>query len=88
MPSTAPEQGYQVSPPLDNARPAREVVENLVNEVVGYDVEEVLAIDKVTQRPPNKLEVRLGARVGSVIRIRHSGLSVRFARLLQQESNI
>ena len=43
----APELGHQAGPALDNARPTGEVVADLVNDVVGDDVEEVLAINKV-----------------------------------------
>jgi hypothetical protein len=32
---------------LDNARPAGDFVEDLVDDVVGNDVEEVLTIDEV-----------------------------------------
>jgi len=41
----APELAHQGGSPLDDARPAGEVVENLVNDVVSDDVEEVLAIN-------------------------------------------
>ena len=43
----APELGHQGGSPLNKARPTGEVVENLVNDVVGDDIEEVLAINKV-----------------------------------------
>jgi hypothetical protein len=43
----APELAHQGGSPLDNARPTRKVVANLVNDVVSDDVEEVLAINKV-----------------------------------------
>lgn len=39
----APELGHQVGPRPDNARPAGEVVADLVNDIVGDDVKEVLA---------------------------------------------
>jgi hypothetical protein len=38
-----PELNHQISAPVDNARPTGNLVENLVDDVVGYDVEEVLA---------------------------------------------
>jgi hypothetical protein len=43
----APELGHQIGAPPDNARPTGKVVEHLVDDVVGHDVEEVLAINKV-----------------------------------------
>jgi hypothetical protein len=43
----APELGHQIGAPLDDARPAGKVVEDLVDDVVSDDVEEVLAINKV-----------------------------------------
>ena len=43
----APERGHQAGATLDSARPTGEVVEDLVNDVIGDDVEEVLAINKV-----------------------------------------
>ena len=58
----APELGRQVGPPPNEARPTGEVVEDLVNDVVGDDVEEVLAINKVAQRPSNQVEIRVGAQ--------------------------
>jgi hypothetical protein len=41
------ELGHQIGAPLDNARPAGEVVEDLVDDAVSDDVEKVLAIDEV-----------------------------------------
>jgi len=52
----APELGHQVSPPPDNATPAGELVKDLVNDAVAQDVEEVLAVNKVAQRPSNQLK--------------------------------
>jgi len=78
----APELAHQGGSPLDNARPTGEVIENLVNDVVGDNVEKVLAINEVAERPSNQIEVRGSGLVGSVFRIRHSGLSVRFGRRL------
>ena len=51
------ELGHQIGAPLDNARPTGEVVEDLVDHVVSDDVEEVLAINEVAQRPSNQTEV-------------------------------
>jgi hypothetical protein len=36
---------------LDNARPTGEVVQDLVDDAVGDDVEEVLAINEVASAP-------------------------------------
>ena len=44
----ASESRHQVGASLDNARPAGKVVQNLVDHVVGRDIEEVLAINKVS----------------------------------------
>jgi hypothetical protein len=68
----APERGHQVGPPLNDARPPRDVVEDFIDDVVDDDVEEVLAIDEIAQRPSNQIEVRGGRPVGSVFRVRHS----------------
>jgi hypothetical protein len=45
------ELGHQIGAPLDNAKPTGDVVENLVDDIVGDDVEEVLAINEVTYGP-------------------------------------
>jgi hypothetical protein len=45
---------------LNDARPTRHVVQNLVDGAVGDDVEEVVAIDQVAQRSANKIEVWAG----------------------------
>jgi hypothetical protein len=63
--------------PTDNARPTGDVVEDLVDDIVGDDVEEVLSINEIAQRPSNEIEVRRGGLVGSVFRIRHFGPSLR-----------
>jgi len=47
-----PERGHQVGSSQDDARPAQ-VVENLVDGVVGDDVEKMLAIDVVAQGAPD-----------------------------------
>ena len=54
----ASELGHQIDAPHDNARPTGEVVENLVDNVFSDNVEEMLAIDEVAQRPSNEIEVR------------------------------
>src|ERR1700722_4042094 len=71
---------HQIGASLDDAGPAGKVIEDLVNNVVSDGVKEVLAIDKVAERRSNQIEVRLGGLVDSVFRIRHSGLSTRFAK--------
>jgi hypothetical protein len=42
-----PELGHQIGAPPNNARPAWKVVENLIHDVAGDDVEEVFTINKV-----------------------------------------
>jgi len=41
------ELSHQVSPPLDNARPTRKLVEDFVDDVVRDDVEEMYALNAV-----------------------------------------
>jgi hypothetical protein len=45
--AVAGELSHQIGTPHDNARPAREVVEDLVDNVIRDDIEKVLAIDQV-----------------------------------------
>ena len=47
----APELGHQIRASFDNARPTGNVVEDLVDGVVSDDVEEVLTINQVAERP-------------------------------------
>ena len=49
----APEPGHQIGAPLDNARPTGEIVEDLVDDFVSDDIEEVLAVNEVAERPAN-----------------------------------
>jgi hypothetical protein len=58
----APESSHQVRPPPNYARPA-EVIENLVDGVVGHDVEEVLAINEVPQRAKTRGESKADAHL-------------------------
>src|SRR5580704_13310233 len=74
----APELGHQGGSPLDNARPTGELVEDLENDVVGDNVEEVLAINKVAQRPSNQIKIRGSGLVVAEFQIRHPGYSLRF----------
>ena len=77
-----PELIHQIGASPDHAGPTREVVEDLVNDIVSDDVEEVLAIDEVAERASNQIEVRVDGLIVSVFQIRHPGLSMRRARLL------
>src|SRR5580658_5260884 len=70
---------HQIGASLDDAGPTGKLIEDLVNHVVSDDVKEVLAINKVSERSSNQIEVRLGCLVGSVFRVWHSGLSMCFA---------
>jgi hypothetical protein len=72
-----PEPIHQVGSSPNDARPA-EIVENFVNRVVGDDVKEVFAIDPVTQRLSNHMEVRVGGLIGSIFRSSQSEFSVLF----------
>jgi hypothetical protein len=69
--SYSPEASHQVRAGPDNARPAGDVVEDLVNDGIGEDVEEMLAVDKIAQRASNQFEIGVGGRVGGVFRVRH-----------------
>jgi len=51
-----PKRSHQLGPALDDARPAGNVVADLVRDAVGDDFEEVLAIDEVAERSPNKMK--------------------------------
>jgi hypothetical protein len=44
--AVTPELGHQIGAPPDDARPTSDVVEDLVDDPVGDDVEEVLAINE------------------------------------------
>ena len=48
--AVALELGHQVSSPLNDAGPARKIVEDLVDDFVSEGVEEVITIDEVVQR--------------------------------------
>src|SRR5271170_2782730 len=67
----APELGHQISASFDNARPTGNVVEDLVDGVVSDDVEEVLTIDEVAERPSYQVEVWLRGLKGLIIPTRH-----------------
>jgi hypothetical protein len=49
--ATALELGHQIGSPVDYARPTSDVVEDLVDNVVGNAVEEVLALNEFAQCP-------------------------------------
>jgi len=68
------ERMHQSSSPPNDARPAK-IVEHLVDSIAGNDVKEVLAIDKVPQRPSNQVEVRISALVCGIFPTRHSRFS-------------
>ncbi|WP_232833481.1 hypothetical protein [Paraburkholderia kururiensis] len=75
------ERSHQVGSSFDNAGPTQ-VVTNLVNDVVGDDVEEVSSIDKVTERLSHQTEVRIRSFVEGVFRFLHSRLPAPFRMLL------
>ena len=56
--NVAPECGHQIRPPLYHPRPAGDLVEDFVDDVVADDVEEVLAFNEISQRTSNQIEVR------------------------------
>ena len=79
--NVAPECGHQIRPPLYHPRPAGDLVEDFVDDVVADDVEEVLAFNELSQRTSNQIEVRRGAPIDSVFG--HSTLSMRSTGLLR-----
>jgi hypothetical protein len=72
----APELSHEIRAPPDGLRPTGNVVENLVNDVVGDYVEEVLAINDVAHSPSDQIEIGLRALVDRVFWIAHFGLSM------------
>ena len=60
-----PKRIHQVGSSPNDTRPA-EIIADLVESVVSNDVKEVLPINKLTQRPSNQIEVRVGGLVGSI----------------------
>src|SRR5579859_4032316 len=70
---------HEIGARPDDLRPTGDVVENLVDDVVGDYVEEVLAINEVAQSPSDKIEIGLRTLVGSVFGIAHYGLAIVFA---------
>src|SRR5579863_6278357 len=77
----APECSHQIGSPLYHARPAGDIVEDFVDDVVGDDVEEVLAINESAQRSSDQIKVRRSILVDSVFG--HLTLSKRFTGLLR-----
>ena len=69
--AVAPELSHEIGSSPDGLRPTGEVVENLVYDVVGDCVEEVLAINEIAQRPSDETKIGLGALVNSELRIWH-----------------
>ena len=78
----APEPGHQIGASPDNSGPAGDLVEDLVNNVLGDDVEKVLTPDEVAQRAANQVEIGLCGPVNIVSPARHSTVSIRFEALL------
>ena len=82
----APECSHQIGSPLYHARPAGDFVEDFVDDVIGDDVEEVLAINEIAQRTSNQIKVRRSILVDSVFG--HSTLSKRFTGLLRLSERV
>src|ERR1700739_3643047 len=80
----APECSHQIGSPLYHARPAGNIVEDFVDDVVGDDVEEVLAINEIATRTSNQIKVRRSILVDSVFG--HSTLSRRFTGCLDYQN--
>jgi hypothetical protein len=77
----APELSHEIRSSPDGLRPTGDFVENLVDNVVGKYVEEVLAINDVAQRPPNQIEIGLRTLVNSVSGVSHFRLSTLFVKV-------
>jgi len=69
-----PKRIHKLGSSLNDARPA-EIIEDLVDGVVGDGVKEVLAIHKVTQGTSDQTEVGIGGLIGGVFPSKHPGLS-------------
>jgi hypothetical protein len=68
---------HPIGAPANHTGPAQ-VVANLVDDFVGADIEEALAVDKVPQCLADQREIWLGACVGRIIVITHSRSAVRW----------
>ena len=66
------ECGHQIGPPRNDTRPAGEIVEHFIDNVVGDNVEEMVAVDQSAQRTANQIEVSGGGFEGSIFRGRHN----------------
>jgi hypothetical protein len=44
------ERGHQVAAPGDDTRPAGKIIEHFVDNVIGDDIEEMVAVDESAQR--------------------------------------
>jgi hypothetical protein len=62
---------HQVEATLDDSRPSRELVEDLIDDVVRDAIEEVLAVNESSQRASNQIEVGADGLVGCVLAVRH-----------------
>ena len=69
--AVAPELSHKIGASPDGPRPTGDVVENLVDNIVGDYVEEVLAINERAQSVFDQIEIGLRALVRSVLRIWH-----------------
>jgi hypothetical protein len=63
--------------PPGNAGPVQ-IVTDLVGDVVGDDIEEVLAVDEIAERPADKVEIGFGAVIGGIGLNWHFGSLQRF----------
>ena len=54
---------HQGGSTLDDSRPSREIVEDLIDDVVSDGVEEVLAVNESPQRASNQIEVGGGLSI-------------------------
>jgi len=71
-----PELRHQRAAPSNYPGPSWNFVENLIDDLVGEDIEEMLADDQIPKGPANQFEVGGGGLVLSVSRIRHPGCSM------------
>jgi hypothetical protein len=71
-----PKLRHQFAAPSDYTGPTWNFIENLIDDIVGDDIEEMLANDQIAKGAANQIKVRGGGLVISVFRIRHLGCSM------------
>lgn len=65
--AVAAEALHQVSLALDDSRPARKIVEDFVDYVVGGAIEEMFAVDEITHGSSHEVEIGLDRHEGRIL---------------------